>query len=198
MNRCLSERALFDITAGEGSAAQHAHLRLCPDCAERYDEFTDDLQAISGVLIHPPLAARAASHKLRSLSDLEAHGDQPCPEAPRRGERSMEKTPAAGPLVRWVPIAAAATVLLALGLTMTRLHAPPLARTATHSENVPAFAADVSAALFASGDDGSAMQIASGAPYLQAALEGGLLCTQERFFDGECDDQVAALVLESD
>ena len=32
-----------------------------------------------------------------SLSDLAARSDQSCPEAPRRGERAIEMTPAAGP-----------------------------------------------------------------------------------------------------
>jgi len=33
-----------------------------------------------------------------SISDLAAPSDQSCPEAPRRGERSIERTPPAGPL----------------------------------------------------------------------------------------------------
>jgi len=40
----------------------------------------------------PPAAAAAAS----SLSDLEPRSDQSCPEAPRRGERAIERPPPAG------------------------------------------------------------------------------------------------------
>jgi hypothetical protein len=167
MNRCLRERALLSVFAGEGTAAQHTHLRLCADCAERYDGLIDDLEAIGDGLRHTPPAARA-------LSDVP------------------------GAFLRGLPFAAAAGVLLVVGLTVTQLLAPTPAPVASRSANVPAFAADVSAALFASGDDSNTVQIASDAPYLQAALEAGLPCTQDDFFNGECDDQVAAIAFESD
>lgn len=166
MNRCLKERALLNISAGEGTAAQHAHLRVCADCAERYEAFTDDLKIIGDVLVQTPPTGIAVS-----------------------------RVPAA--LVRWVPLAAAAAVLLAVGLTVTRLYAPTLVQVAARSGNVPAFAADVSAAVFASDDDAT-MQMASDAPYLRAALEAGLPCPQVGVFEGECDDQISALAFESD
>ncbi len=180
MNRCLNERALLDVAIGEGTAAQHAHLRLCADCAERHDAFSEDLQVIGDALVQAP----------GRLPDLAAHSGQ--------RQRFMRKSAPANPLVRWVPIAAAATVLLAVGLTLTLQRAPSAIQVSSHSGNVPAFAADVSEALFADGDDTDNGQMGSDAPYLQAALEGDLPCTQERFYNGECDDQVLALVLDND
>ena len=167
MNRCLRERALLGISAGEGTTAQHAHLRVCADCAERYDALTDDLKAISDVLVQVPPAAIAPRH---------------VPEM----------------LLRWVPVAAAAAMLLAVGLAVTQLQAPVPVQVATRSGNVPAFAADVSAAVFAGDDDSATIQIASDAPYLRAALEAGLPCAQVGVFEGECDDQISALAFESD
>lgn len=167
MRRCLRERALLDILSGDGTAAQYAHLRLCADCAERYDALSDDVQAISGALVQTSPPPRAASHVPRAL-------------------------------LRWVPLGAVAAVLLAVGVAATLLRAPAPEPLTIASVNVPAFAADVSAALFASGDETGSTLSAADAPYLQAALEAGLPCTQERFFDGECEDQVFALVLQSD
>src|ERR1019366_2231917 len=46
MNRCLSERALLRAHMAEATGAEHAHLRLCADCAERFDALVEDLHAI--------------------------------------------------------------------------------------------------------------------------------------------------------
>ena len=54
MTRCLRERRLLLIQAGEGTPAEHAHLRLCADCVERYDALFDDLELIGQVLKAPP------------------------------------------------------------------------------------------------------------------------------------------------
>jgi len=168
MNQCLNERTLLRITTGEGTAAHRAHLRVCADCAERFDALADDLDVIGNVLMQTPPRTAAV--------------------------KQMPWT-----LLAWAPVAVAAVVVLAVGLMVTRQFAPTPVQVAARSGNVPAFAADVSAALFASGDDDfSSMQLAADAPYLRAALEVGLPCTQERFLDGECDDQVSALVFESD
>jgi len=164
MNRCLRERTLLEIVFGDGTAAQHAHLRLCADCAERYDALSDDIETMSSTL------ARTAP--------------------PVRVKIDVSRV-----LMRWVPLGAVAAVLLIAGATVNLLRAPVPAPLALSSSNVPAFAADVSAALFASGDDAGSASV-DDAPYLQAALEAGLPCTQERFFDGECEDQVFALVME--
>jgi len=166
MRRCLRERALFDVLSGDGTPAQHAHLRLCAGCAERFDALSDDLGAISGVLAQRP---------------------------PWRVARRV-----AWPRQRWVPLGVAAAVLLAVGVATTLLRAPAPVPLALSSASMPAFADDVSAALFASGDDSGSAPSAIDAPYLQAALEAGLPCTQQRIFDGECEDQIFALVLQSD
>src|ERR1700690_2295375 len=92
MNRCLRDRALSRITAGGGTPAQRAHLRVGPDCAERDDGLADDVAAIGNVLVQGPPTGYAVSHMPGVFS--------------------------------WAPLAAAAAVLLAVGLTLTRLLAP--------------------------------------------------------------------------
>ena len=57
MNRCLNERALLRMYTHESTAAERSHLRLCADCAERYDLFTEELEAIGHVLQSPPRLA---------------------------------------------------------------------------------------------------------------------------------------------
>jgi hypothetical protein len=56
MNRCLSERVMLRIYTQEGTLAERGHLRVCADCAERYDAFEEDLQTIGAVLEAPPVA----------------------------------------------------------------------------------------------------------------------------------------------
>ena len=54
MKRCLSERALVRLYLREGTATQQFHLRMCADCAERYEQLVGDLDTISQVLEAPP------------------------------------------------------------------------------------------------------------------------------------------------
>ena len=166
MNRCLSERSLVELYSGDGTWAERAHLRLCADCAERYDVVIDDLKAISDILAQAP-----------SL-------------VPARSRVAMV-------FVGWLPAAVAAAMLFAVGLAVTRRLTPTPVQMTARPGNVSAFADDVSAALFASNDT-SSLQGAFAVPYLEVALEAGLPCTQERFYDGRCDDQVAALVFEGE
>jgi hypothetical protein len=56
MRRCLSERALVRLYLREGTATQQFHVRMCADCAERYEELIGDLDAIGQVLKAPPPA----------------------------------------------------------------------------------------------------------------------------------------------
>ena len=44
----------MSVQAGEGTAAEYDHLRLCADCAERYDALLEDLELIGDVLKGPP------------------------------------------------------------------------------------------------------------------------------------------------
>jgi hypothetical protein len=55
MKRCLSERALVRLYLHEGTAAQQVHLRMCADCAERYEQLIGDLGTIGQVLEAPPV-----------------------------------------------------------------------------------------------------------------------------------------------
>jgi hypothetical protein len=71
MNQCLSERTMLRIYTHDGTAVERWHLRMCADCAERYDEFEEDLQTIGAVLEAPPVAEvrhRLLSWRMRWLS----------------------------------------------------------------------------------------------------------------------------------
>ena len=67
MTRCLTERMLILLQAGEGSGEERAHLRACPRCAARHRALADDLGVIADALragpppgaVHPRLRWRA-------------------------------------------------------------------------------------------------------------------------------------------
>ncbi len=166
MNRCLSERALLRVCMREGTAAEHSHLRRCADCAERQDQFAEDLETIERALAVAPLHVA----KVRRLA----------------------WRPAA-----WMSaaVACAALGVLVLGVAWLR-PSPPVQ--VEQASAVSTFAADLSAALFPMNDTGATLQLAAEAPYLEAALEMGQPCTQERFFAGECDDQLSPGLIETD
>jgi len=169
MKRCLSERALLQVHNREGTAVQQEHLRLCADCVERYDQLVEDLEALHGVLQAAPPAVEVRRAVPFSIG--------------------------------WVPVAAAAVALLAIvgGVRLLRAPTAPPVQVASRGTAVSAFAADVSAALFADGAPTTTGALATtDAPYLQAALDSGSLCTRDRYFGGECDDQLSALILESE
>src|SRR2546430_2508657 len=50
MNRCLTERTLMLLQAGEGGAEERAHLRACPRCTARHRALEDDLGVIADAL----------------------------------------------------------------------------------------------------------------------------------------------------
>ena len=52
MSRCLSERAMMHLIAGEGRDAQRAHLAVCPQCDVRYRAIGRDLDRVTQVLLH--------------------------------------------------------------------------------------------------------------------------------------------------
>ncbi|HVO26614.1 MAG TPA: hypothetical protein VMW56_23635 [Candidatus Margulisiibacteriota bacterium] len=168
MKRCLNEQTLLQLAAGDGTAGQRQHLRLCADCAERYDSLAEDLDTLRHILTAPP-PPRPATY--------------------------------ANPFrVRWIPVAAAAAALLAVLVSGPRLRQPAPAPThyAAPGASVAAFAADVSAALFADSAPTATVALATGdASYLQAALDAGP-CTRDRYFNGECDDQLSALLFEGE
>ena len=99
--------------------------------------------------------------------------------------------------LQWVPIAAtacAALLVVVVGVAWLQRSVP--VQVAAHSSSVSAFADDLSDALFASAD-ANALQWAADAPDVAAALQAGQPCTQERFFTGECNDQVSALLIDA-
>jgi len=168
MKRCLSERALLQVHSRDGTAVQREHLRLCADCAERYDQLVEDLEVLHNVLDAAPPAVEVRR------------------AVPFR--------------VGWVPVPAAAVALLAgvVGVLLLRGPATPPVQVASRSTAVSAFAADVSAALFEDGATTPSAFTTTDAPYLQAALNAGSPCTRDRYFSGECDDQLSALLFEGD
>ena len=56
MSRCLSERALLKLVAGDDRNAHLVHLAVCDSCDARYRAIVSDLDRVSGVLLHsePP------------------------------------------------------------------------------------------------------------------------------------------------
>lgn len=166
MKPCLNEQTLLQLYAGDGSAAERQHLRLCADCAEHYDSLAEDLDTLRHILAAPP---------------------------PRRALRHANP-------VSWLPVAAAAVALLAVlvGIPRLRRQASAPAENAAAGASVAAFAADVSAALFADGAPPVTVALATtDTSYLQAALDSGP-CTRDRYLDGVCDDQLSALLFEGE
>jgi hypothetical protein len=166
MNRCLNERALVALHTREATPAQQAHVRLCADCAERYDSVVADLKTIGRVLKTPPPAWEA-----------------------RRVLASW---------VRWVPaaIACAALLLVILDVAWVRRLSPMQgARRVDHDVT---FAADLSNALFAAVDANSIQPNIIEVSYLDAALDAGHPCTQDRYLNGDCNDDVSALMIEDE
>jgi len=141
---------------------------------------------------HLRLCAGCAESYDAFVDDLQVIGDVLANTPPPRAASR-----ASAVHLRWVPVAAMAA-LLAVVASVLLLHRSAPQRIAARSPNVSAFAADVSAALFAGADAGDILQVDSETSYLGAALEAGVACTQERYFSGECNDQLSALFLESE
>jgi len=100
----------------------------------------------------------------------------------------------AAPWLSLTTVGAGVTALL-LGVLLLRPAAPTPAT--ARSANVATFAADLSTALFAP-DSEAVSPTRSEALYVEAALDAGQPCGGERFLDGECDDQLSALVIEDE
>lgn len=95
--------------------------------------------------------------------------------------------------IGWLPAAAFVVVLTVVAGVIALRRPAPLPMTARNTA-VAALAADVSAALFAETDvDAPLME----SEPLATAFEAGRTCTQERYFDGECNDQLSVLLLEA-
>ena len=73
MSRCLTERTLMALQAGEGGAEERAHLRTCPRCAARHRALGDDLGVIADALrAGPPPGAAHPRLRWRAVAALAA------------------------------------------------------------------------------------------------------------------------------
>jgi len=73
MSRCLTDRTLMLLQAGEGGAGARAHLRACPPCATRYRALEDDLGVVAGALrAGPPPGAERPRLRWRAVGALAA------------------------------------------------------------------------------------------------------------------------------
>lgn len=98
----------------------------------------------------------------------------------------------------WIPvaIASAAILVVALDIAWVRLSSP--AQVALNVNDVATFTGDLSNALFETGDANPGPQMVAEVSYLDAALDAGHPCTPDRFLTGDCDDQLSALMIESE
>jgi hypothetical protein len=62
MKRCLEDKELVNVHAGDGSREDRIHLESCLNCARRYRDLQGDLEAVIAVLRQPrPHALRPRS-----------------------------------------------------------------------------------------------------------------------------------------
>ncbi len=107
------------------------------------------------------------------------------------------RTPARGLPLRPPLLAAAALGTFAaavIGIIALHHSTPP--QTVARRATLSAFASDVSEAVFANPALNDLSQVASDTPYARAAREADWPCTQDRFLEGECTDQLTALLFE--
>jgi hypothetical protein len=143
---------------------------------------------------HLRFCADCAEHYDLLLEDLETIG-RALEVPPPRALHNRDVLPHR---LRWMTTAIAIAALAVLVLDITWLRRSSPVQVAAHTSSVASFAADLSAALFPTTDTSTTFQLAAEAPYLEAALEMGQPCTQDRFFTGECDDQLSPVLVEGD
>ena len=167
MKQCLNERVLLRVHTREGTLAEREHLRLCADCAERYDQLAEDLDVLRHILQEPPPAAA-----VRRVEPFRV-GWVPLAAAAALvvalASASLLHQPASVP----VQLAARSTTVSAFATDVSA---------ALFADSIPTTIAALTT---------------SDASYLQAALDAGSLCTPDRYDSGECDDQLSALLLEA-
>jgi hypothetical protein len=141
---------------------------------------------------HLRLCADCAETYDRLVHDLEAIHHILADTPPR--------TAAAGRLAPWrwvlLPAAAVSVAMIAIVISIGWLRQPASVQLAAGNRNLSAFADDVSSAVFAGVGSDDAIDIRADAPDLRVALADGWPCTRDAFFNGECSDQVSALLLE--
>jgi hypothetical protein len=59
MRRCLNEKELLMVHAGDGAVSEREHLECCLSCARRYRELQADMEKLVTALRHPPVAQKA-------------------------------------------------------------------------------------------------------------------------------------------
>ncbi|MBI3302208.1 MAG: hypothetical protein HYZ72_09070 [Deltaproteobacteria bacterium] len=171
MNTCLRDRTLLLLSAGEGTKEQRAHLQSCAACADRYQRFVHNLEAIERVLreTSPPPAV-----------------------SPRLFPLRLRWRP--------VATALAVTLALVWGGMQVWRPSPPTFSAGVRNEDVFSFLEkEVSPALFSTVDaDAAEVPIpVSTTAYLEAALEEGWPCEgQDPVFDPGCDDYTFPLLFE--
>lgn len=172
MSRCLRDRTLLALVAGEETAHHRAHLTSCQACSTRYQRFVRNLHAIERVLLTtaPPVATPVD-----------------------RVRPSVWWAP--------VAVALTAVLILSWGgfWQSAFLPAPTPRRTVQSEELFRFLENEVSPALFATTDIGLPAFPAPVSPtdYLQAALDGEWPCDHlEPFPSPGCEMSLFSLMLE--
>ncbi len=142
---------------------------------------------------HLRLCADCTEHYDQLVVDLETIGH--ALEAPPSAAVSRRASAARMP---WVPAAVACAALAVVMLVFAWVRRSSPVQVATRIHSVSAFAGDLSDALFATSAASAFVPLAEEAPYLEAALNAGQPCTQDRFFRGACNDQLSALMIEDE
>jgi hypothetical protein len=98
----------------------------------------------------------------------------------------------------WLPAGAVSAAVLGTILAVIGLRQSVPLQIASHDGTVSTFAADVSTAVFTSPGSDEVVEIASEAPYLRSDLGSEWPCSGDGYLNGECNDQLSALFVESD
>jgi len=98
----------------------------------------------------------------------------------------------------WVPLAALALAVIAIVVGVLWRQPPAPIQVAAETRSVSAFGRDIASALFPGAGIDTVAEFGSDAPYLYAALEAGRPCSEDAFVNGECSDQVSALMFGAD
>ena len=171
MSRCLRERALWRLSAGEGSREARAHVASCVACTARLRRLERDLIQLRSVLSGPPPPAALAR-----------------PRPPRGRWMASAATLAAMVVLAWFGV-------------WWQQPSPPLqmeTHLETRQESIWPFIEGVSAALFPTVEIGftATPNRLSELDDLQAALAGEWPCEEPAAFaDMNCDDDTFALLV---
>jgi hypothetical protein len=144
MSRCLRDRTLWNISEGEGTEAQQAHLQSCAACRRRYQAFVHTVEGVSTSLR----------------------------ETPPPSGRTTRPSPVPIPWQGAVAGVALLLLLVGGGLWRRRVSPPPLPTT-THSEELLLLLEEINS-VFVTTLDGDAVEVVDpmdDVAALSAALE---------------------------